>query len=206
MLHIITGSHYWVSLYVQDQLAVVRQAGTKHTKNPSDLLCWIKRQYYIKEEYSTRTNRNDLGNENLPAGSGDRPESVFPHSGDHVHTCQSDGDRRDLLENRTEDMMVVWEADSWSRWCAGRDLHTHAFPLIQTCKSTPDWMKVTLEKMDWNFQININGSLISGSYLAEQISLRFDWQNFQVQSGWQVLVLRTSSTVWTKKRCRKTCT
>ncbi len=69
----------------------------------------------------------------LPVGSGGRRVGVFL-----AHTCRSDADTRGLLGNRTEDKMEVWEPGSWSRWCAGSDLHTHASPAIQTCSREQD--------------------------------------------------------------------
>lgn len=70
----------------------------------------------------------------LPAGFGGRlPDCVL--SGDCAHTSQNDAGRRGLFECKPEDMLGDWEPNSWCRWCADKNLHTHAFPLTQTCNS-----------------------------------------------------------------------
>ncbi len=123
-----------------------------------------------------------------PVGSGGRRVGVFL-----AHTCRSDADTRGLLGNRTEDKMDVWEPGSWSRSCAGSDLHTHASPAIQTCSREQD-----VHQRHWTDESKIKTS--SRSYLAEHISLGFALQNSHVHSGLQVSALRTSSTVWKQRR------
>lgn len=166
------------------------QAGTKHRKCPSGVLCRGKKRK--TQCWINLYNEDMLAMccwcsfavllSHLPAGCCGI-QDYESLSGDCAHTSQSAVDRKNQRGRRSEGMMGVSAADSLNRRCVGRSPGTLSSPGTQTYRAGKFRFLLNMQHEKILKQKHL---FFSFSHLAEQISEGLAWQYSLVHSGWQL--------------------